>query len=54
MRDKGHEVMITERTGLLIDPYFSSTKLKWILDNIKGARDRALKGDLLFGTVDSF
>ncbi len=54
LRDKGHEVMITERTGLLIDPYFSSTKLKWILDNIKGARDRALKGDLLFGTVDSF
>jgi glycerol kinase len=54
LRDAGHEDMITARTGLLIDPYFSSTKLKWILDTVEGARDRAVNGDLLFGTVDSF
>ena len=54
LRDKGHEVMISERTGLLLDPYFSGTKLNWILDNVEGARDRANRGDLLFGTVDSF
>lgn len=54
LRDAGHEQMITARTGLLIDPYFSSTKLKWILDHVDGARDRAAKGELLFGTVDSF
>lgn len=54
LRDAGHEAMIVERTGLLIDPYFSSTKLKWVLDHVDGARDRAAKGDLLFGTVDSF
>lgn len=54
LRDAGHEALITARTGLLIDPYFSSTKLKWILDHVDGARDRAVKGELLFGTVDSF
>lgn len=54
LRDAGHEAMITARTGLLVDPYFSGTKLKWILDNVEGARDRAAKGELLFGTVDSF
>jgi glycerol kinase len=54
LRDAGHEVMITERTGLLVDPYFSSTKLKWILDHVDGARARAIKGELLFGTIDSF
>jgi glycerol kinase len=54
LRDAGHEEMITARTGLLIDPYFSSTKLKWILDHVDGARARAAKGELLFGTVDSF
>lgn len=54
LREVGHEAMIKARTGLLIDPYFSSTKLKWILDHVVGARDRAVKGDLLFGTVDSF
>ena len=54
LRDAGHEPMITARTGLLIDPYFSSTKLKWILDNAEDARDRAQNGELLFGTVDSF
>lgn len=45
---------ITEKTGLLIDPYFSATKLAWILDNVDGARDKAQAGQLLFGTVDSF
>jgi glycerol kinase len=50
----GHEKMIMEKTGLLFDPYFSGMKLKWILDNVKGARQKALNGDLLFGTVDSF
>lgn len=54
LRDAGHEPMITERTGLLLDPYFSGTKLKWILDQVEGARERAHKGELMFGTVDSF
>ncbi len=45
---------IQARTGLLIDPYFSGTKLMWLLDNIPGARDRAERGELLFGTVDTF
>ena len=48
------EKMIQAKTGLLIDPYFSATKLAWILDNVNGAREGAKKGDLLFGTVDSF
>ena len=50
----GHEQMLREKTGLLFDPYFSGTKLKWILDNVEGAREKAKKGELLFGTVDSF
>jgi len=54
LRDAGHEVMIAERTGLLVDPYFSGTKLGWILDHVEGARARASNGELLFGTVDSF
>ncbi|MFK7761773.1 MAG: glycerol kinase GlpK [Roseobacter sp.] len=54
LRAAGHDAMITARTGLLADPYFSGTKLKWILDNVEGARARAEAGDLLFGTVDSF
>ncbi len=54
LRDAGHEPMISERTGLLLDPYFSGTKLAWILDNVEGARARAEAGELLFGTVDSF
>ena len=54
MRLAGNEKIITDRTGLLLDPYFSSTKLKWILDNIEGARKRAENGELLFGTVDCF
>jgi len=54
LRDAGHEAMVSERTGLLLDPYFSATKLAWILDHVEGARERAKKGELLFGTVDSF
>lgn len=50
----GHESMLREKTGLLFDPYFSGTKLKWILDNVEGAREKAQNGDLLFGTVDCY
>ena len=54
LRADGCEEMIRSRTGLPIDPYFSATKLVWMLDNIPGARERAERGELLFGTVDSF
>lgn len=54
LRDKGHTDIVQAKTGLLIDPYFSATKLAWILDNVAGARERAEQGDLAFGTVDSF
>ncbi len=50
----GHEAMIREKTGLVIDPYFSATKLEWMLDHVDGARSRAEAGDLAFGTVDSW
>jgi glycerol kinase len=46
--------MIAEKTGLLLDPYFSGTKLAWILDHVDGARQRAENGELLFGTIDTF
>ncbi len=49
-----HESFVNMRTGLLLDPYFSATKLKWILDEVEDARERAKDGDLLFGTIDSF
>lgn len=49
---KPHEDMIREKTGLVADPYFSGTKLAWILDNVPGARERAEKGELLFGTIE--
>ncbi len=54
LRDAGHADMVADRTGLLLDPYFSATKVKWILDNVDGARDAAQAGDLLFGTVDCY
>ncbi|WP_293441724.1 glycerol kinase GlpK [Planktotalea sp.] len=54
LKAAGHEEMVTERTGLLLDPYFSATKLKWLLDNVKGARTRAESGELAFGTIDSW
>ena len=54
MKDAGKETMVAEKTGLLLDPYFSATKFSWILDQVKGARDRAIAGELCFGTIDSF
>ncbi len=54
LRTAGHEPMISARTGLIIDPYFSGTKAKWILDEIPDARSRAAAGNLLFGTVDTY
>ncbi len=54
LKEQGHEDSVTEKTGLLLDPYFSATKIAWILDNVEGARERAEAGDLLFGTVDSY
>jgi glycerol kinase len=50
----GHDALVRERTGLLIDAYFSGTKVKWILDHVDGARERAKRGDLLFGTIDTW
>ncbi|MFN3259660.1 MAG: glycerol kinase GlpK [Pikeienuella sp.] len=54
LKAEGRESAVTARTGLLLDPYFSATKLAWILDNVEGARGKAGEGRLLFGTVDSF
>lgn len=54
LREAGHEPMIRARTGLLLDPYFSGTKLNWLLDHVDGARARAEAGELAFGTVDSW
>jgi glycerol kinase len=51
---KGFEKMVSRKTGLLLDPYFSGPKIKWILDKVPGARARAKKGELAFGTIDSF
>ncbi|MAE76551.1 MAG: glycerol kinase [Planctomycetes bacterium] len=54
LRADGHEEAVTRKTGLLLDPYFSGTKVRWILDNVAGARDAAMAGRLAFGTVDCF
>lgn len=54
LKKEGHEKVVTKKTGLLLDPYFSGTKVKWLLDNVKGARRRAAKGELAFGTIDTF
>lgn len=54
LREQGHTELVRSRTGLLIDPYFSATKLAWLLDNVEGARERAERGELAFGTVDTF
>ena len=54
LSDAGYEEMIKEKTGLLLDPYFSATKLHWILENVKGAREKAERGELCFGTIDSW
>ena len=54
LKAKGLDKLIQEKTGLIIDAYFSATKVKWILDNVAGAREKANKGELCFGTVDSW
>ena len=54
IKKQGYEDYISEATGLKIDAYFSATKIKWILDNVKGAREKAENGDLLFGTIDTY
>src|ERR1700733_11620036 len=54
LADDGAEDTIRQKTGLLIDPYFSATKIAWILENVRGARERAERGKLAFGTVDSW
>lgn len=52
LKSDGYEPLFSSKTGLLLDPYFSGTKISWILDNVEGARNKAQKGELLFGTVD--
>lgn len=54
LKEKGYDEKIKEKTGLLIDSYFSATKIRWILDNVEGARKKAEEGNLLFGTVDTW
>ncbi|MGB5646368.1 MAG: glycerol kinase GlpK, partial [Muriicola sp.] len=54
LKKEGKSAMIRQKTGLVIDAYFSGTKVKWILDNVEGARDMAIAGDLLMGTIDSW
>ncbi|MDF2606602.1 MAG: Glycerol kinase [Bacillales bacterium] len=52
--DEGYSQLFKDKTGLLIDAYFSGTKVKWILDNVEGVRDKAVNGDVLFGTIDTW
>ena len=54
LKSNGYEELVSKKTGLLLDPYFSATKIKWILDNVDGARLMAEKDDLLFGTIDTY
>ncbi|WP_270180090.1 glycerol kinase GlpK [Alkalihalobacillus sp. CinArs1] len=54
LKEQGYSEMVRDKTGLLIDAYFSGTKVKWILDNVDGAREKAENGDLLFGTIDTW
>ena len=54
LRSLGHESLVNQKTGLLLDPYFCATKIAWILDHVDGAREKANKGELLFGTIDCF
>ncbi|MGN4444890.1 glycerol kinase GlpK [Bacillus cereus group sp. MYBK79-1] len=54
LKEKGYSETVREKTGLLIDAYFSGTKVKWILDNVEGAREKAENGELLFGTIDTW
>ena len=54
LKNLGHEPLIRKKTGLVLDPYFSATKIKWILDNVPGSREKAAKGEIMFGTVDTY
>ena len=54
LKERGYEKLIKDKTGLILDAYFSATKIKWILDNVEGAREKAENGELLFGTVDTW
>ena len=54
LRDAGHEPLVRERTGLVLDPYFSGTKIEWLLEHVEGLRERAESGRAVFGTVDSW
>src|SRR5699024_12697221 len=54
LKEQGYEQLFNEKTGLLVDPYFSGTKVKWILDIVEGAREKAEQGDLMFGTIDTW
>jgi glycerol kinase len=54
LKEAGHEALFNERTGLRLDPYFAGTKVKWILDEVSGSRERARRGELCFGTMDSW
>ena len=54
LKKEGHEKYVRKETGLVVDAYFSGTKVKWLLDNVKGARKLAQKGELLFGTIDTW
>jgi glycerol kinase len=54
LRESGHEPLVRERTGLVLDPYFSATKIEWLLENVAGLRERAVGGRAVFGTVDAW
>ena len=54
LKQAGHEAMVTQKTGLLLDPYFSASKTGWLLDNVEGARAKAEAGELAFGTIDAW
>lgn len=54
LKDESLDELVYEKTGLRLDPYFSASKIKWILDNVKGAKEKALRGELCFGTVDTY
>src|SRR4051794_26377916 len=54
LKSEGHEPAISAKTGLIVDPYFSGTKIAWMLDHVPGARERAMRGELMFGTVDCY
>ncbi|HEY6832567.1 MAG TPA: FGGY family carbohydrate kinase, partial [Pseudolabrys sp.] len=54
LRERGHEAEIAAKTGLVLDPYFSASKIAWLLENVEGARSKAQAGELAFGTIDCF